>query len=362
MIDTVDTPDNGTKISMAKVGMKVTEDVYGKQTKERLIKAGTVLTSQIIERLCRHGVTYVRIGNNQERYELDSSWMADSVENTVEFREFAQEYSRLCDVLKVELDQMITGSPVRTETILNTVESLTKSSRTQSRVLNFIRYIKQGDDATYAHCLSVSVLCSLFGSWLGVSDEDLYILMIAGMLHDVGKTQIPASILYKPGKLTDEEFAIVKQHTVIGYDLLKGRDIPQGAQMAALMHHEKWDGRGYPMKKIGTAIDKVAMTVAICDVYEAMTADRVYRAKISPFSVIRQFEKGDFGELEYYQVLVFLQRIAEAFNGSKVQLTDGREGKVIQVNKNDLSRPLVQCANGFIDLSTDSSVEIATVL
>ena len=132
--------------------------------------------------------------------------------------------------------------------------------------------------------------------------------------------------------------------------------------MAALMHHEKHDGTGYPLGRVSGKIHRIASIVSICDVYEAMTSDRVYRSMLSPFSVIKQFETDKFGVLDWGYVHTFLKKLADSFIGSKVILTDGREGKIVLINKQELSKPLIQSTDGFIDLNTDSLVDIARVV
>ena len=227
-----------------------------------------------------------------------------------------------------------------------------------------MRHIKQGDNATLVHCLNVGMLCFLFGLWLGWSKNDINMLVVAGVCHDIGKIRVPHEILYKPGKLTNEEFDEVKKHTVYGHQLLNKSDIPAEVRQTALMHHEKLDGGGYPFGKTNGAIDMYAAVVAICDVYEAMTSDRVYRAKVSPFEVIRKFEAGDFGALRNDYIHIFTRKIADGFVNSRVLLSDDREGRIVAVQPHDLANPLIYCdaTQDFIDLSRNKSISILSVM
>ena len=135
------------------------------------------------------------------------------------------------------------------------------------------------DEETGAHIRRIGLYVSVLAQALGWSEHDSHDLRLAGRMHDIGKIGVPDSILLKPGKLSKEEFDIVKRHTLIGCDILDGSDIPalQMARDIALSHHEKWDGTGYPNGLEGDEIPESARLVAITDVYDALVHKRVYR-------------------------------------------------------------------------------------
>jgi len=158
------------------------------------------------------------------------------------------------------------------ERIVTAVLCITDKVTTNAQTLNFIRYIKQGDDAIFSHCLNVALLCGLYGLWMNLSKEDISNLILSGVFHDIGKIHISSKILYKPGKLTDIEFKEIKKHTIYGYQLLNKPHIPKAVQMSALMHHEKWDGTGYPLGRSGMTIKYTteAGNTYKCHVLESM--------------------------------------------------------------------------------------------
>ena len=119
-----------------------------------------------------------------------------------------------------------------------------------------------------------------------------------GLFHDIGKLMIPHAIITKPGKLDSHEYAMIQKHPIIGYQLLQAQNVDDHVRNAALMHHERWDGSGYPMKLSGLDIDPYARLVAIADVYDAMTASRVYRGPLCPFRVIEIFEQECFDKYD----------------------------------------------------------------
>jgi len=150
------------------------------------------------------------------------------------------------------------------------------------------------DEETGAHIRRVGVYSALLAEALGWPDEDVERIRMAAPMHDIGKIGIPDAILQKPGVLTPNEFEIMKQHTVIGAEMLAGSESPilDLGQTIALSHHERWDGYGYPAGLVADNIPESARIVAIVDVYDALTHDRVYRKALPDNEVICIIEKG----------------------------------------------------------------------
>ena len=182
--------------------------------------------------------------------------------------------------------------------------------------------------------------------------SDLDVLTLCGLLHDVGKVQIPDEILEKPDRLTPEEYEIMKTHTVLGYRMMERERIDKRIKNAALMHHERFDGKGYPFGLTGDRIDTFASIVAIADVYDALTSDRCYRSAVCPFEVIALFESNGLTEYNPKFILTFLEHIAQTYVGNSVRLSDGSQGKISMIDTKKLLRPLIQLESGeFVDLS-----------
>jgi putative nucleotidyltransferase with HDIG domain len=227
-------------------------------------------------------------------------------------------------------------------------------------MLNNMRTV---DDSIYAHCLNVALISRMIGRWLRFDSKELNTLTLAGLLHDIGKAMIPEEILNKPGSLTDEEFELIKSHTRLGYDVLKYQDIDLRIKNAALMHHERCDGSGYPSGLMDDEIEEFAMIIAIADVYDAMTAARSYRAPLCAFQVISNFERDGFQKYHTQYLLTFLKRIAATYQNNRVVLNDGRGCKIVMLNQNDLSRPIVQFDDkSCLDLSTNRNLYITAII
>jgi len=140
------------------------------------------------------------------------------------------------------------------------------------------------------HSERVSQVCREIGEALGISSEDVDVLELAGMYHDIGKISIPDAILNKPSKLTNEEYDVIKTHTQIGYRILKAADEYSGLAEYALSHHERWDGKGYPKGLKGTEIPLYSRIINVADSFEAMTANRPYRKGMSVKDAITEIE------------------------------------------------------------------------
>lgn len=232
-----------------------------------------------------------------------------------------------------------------------------------SNVFELLEAVKAQDDYTYQHNVGVGVLAVTIGKWLKLSESQLTALSLAASLHDIGKVKIPMELLNKPGKLTDAEFQLVKQHTIYGYEILKETvGIGHRIALTALQHHEREDGRGYPLGLKGRKIDYFSKITAVADVFHAMSSKRPYHDALPFYDVVSQMKKGAFGELDPHIVSVFLANITGKIVGKKVRLTDGRIGEVVYVNPQGGEASLIKTETDFIDLEKDTRLHIQEVI
>lgn len=223
--------------------------------------------------------------------------------------------------------------------------------------------IRQSDEYTFEHSVQVSLYSALIGSWLGMEPDELKDLAIAGLLHDIGKCNIPDEILNKPDALTEAEFKVMRTHPTLGYVLLANtKQFNDAVLSGVLQHHERSDGSGYPNSLKGPHIHPYARIVAIADIYSAMTSDRVYRERECPFMVAGQIQEKSFGSLDPFYSKVFVSNIVQYFVGNQVELNNGSRGEIIFIEKNHPIRPLVKTESGFINLVKDNSLYVTDVL
>jgi putative nucleotidyltransferase with HDIG domain len=212
----------------------------------------------------------------------------------------------------------------------------------------------------YRHSINVAVLSHMIGQWMGFSEEDLNKLIMAGLLHDIGKSCISSKIINKPGKLNCEEFEEIKKHSMYSYDIL----IKMGYNdidvlNAVSLHHEKMDGSGYPFGLKGDEIPIFARILMVADIFDAMTSNRVYKKKEFPFRVIEMFQLEVFGKLDKNVVNIFVSKFTKYYLGAEVLLKNGKVGKIIKFNDNDITSPLISVDNHlYIDVSDEPELGI----
>jgi len=203
--------------------------------------------------------------------------------------------------------------------------------------------IKDSDEYTSEHCLRVSIIAIAFGQMLGLNQQELETIGMCGLLHDVGKMKIPPEILNKPGPLTDDEFKIMKEHTVLGYIFLKQHGgIDEVVCNVAHSHHERVDGQGYPQQLESDRIGTYAKIIAIIDAYDALTSDRVFREGLAPIEALSIIFKERGSHFDSELVEKFIQMIGIYPPGSLVEMTNGETGIVLAANPDQKLKPKVE--------------------
>ncbi len=273
-------------------------------------------------------------------------------------------YHSSLHILESNLNDIIARNvdPDEDKLILDTVD-IFEQLETSYELFNVMHDLQKTDTSTMAHLMNVSLLCRLIGVWANCDKEFIDHLTLAGLLHDIGKLRIPDEILLKPGRLTPEEFEEIKKHTIYSYEILKDLNIDKKIKIAALMHHEKFDGSGYPFGYTGDHINDMTGIVTIADVYDAMTAKRCYHNAMCPFDVIADFEYDGVNKYHPKYIGMFLNKIASSYIGSNVLLSNGKVAKIIFVT-DKYSRPTVSLADdgSIIVLKDNPDIKITKVL
>ena len=354
-------------------GMITDEDVYS-YNNQLIIAKGGELTNKIITKLEYYSVLSVRIrdGKDDEEEEILKApkpkrprrlpSYSEQIKASPEFKKFSAEFNQSLEEFRGAINDLVTKNVSDTDKLLENTDRLLSGNPSGIHVFDMLHNMRDFDDPTYAHSLNVSLICNVFGKWLGMSGEELRILTLAGLLHDVGKLKIPVKILTKPRKLTNEEYSLVKTHSVEGFNILQALDLDEHVLNAALMHHERCDGSGYPFGLTHNEIDRYARIVSIADVYDAMTSPRVYRGPLCPFKVIEIFENEGLQKYDPELILIFLEYIVNTYMNNRVRLSNGAEGDVVLINKLNLSKPMIRCGNHYLDLSREHNLSIEAII
>ena len=337
-----------------------------------LIQGFTIASIHDIKMFQAH-CTYVYVETDDPRW-IRASQTADKrpaepIQGFLETRDIHDEMPRAKltlektnDHIEKVLDDINNGEAFDMEESRKVVRECMVSIISNANAMLWLSKIKNEDKYTSEHCMRVGVLSIAFGRFLGFPEPDLELIGLAGMLHDVGKIKTPPEILNKPGKLTPEEYEIMKQHSVLGKNILEEMDgIEQLIVDTAHLHHERVDGKGYPEKLDATMLHKFIRMISVVDVYDAITSDRCYQRGKSAFEALKIL----FGETDKH----FDKKLVEAFirmigiypPGTLVEMTNGEVGIVISSNPNARLKPKVELvADAEKKLRAPYVVDLAT--
>ena len=353
-------------------GMITAEDVYS-YNGQLILPKGLTLTDKVITRLEFYSVLSIRVEDEVAAVEEENLPSMDVslkpphsqlIKQSKEFQEFHESFDREIASFKNSINDIVElNSPIDTDSLLQNTKELIKTGASGSySTMDMLHNMRQYDDLTFAHSMNVALICNVFAGWLGWSDEEKDLVTLCGLLHDLGKLKIPDSIIKKPAKLTDQEYSVVKTHTIEGYQILKSQNVNVHILNSALMHHEKCDGSGYPLGLPAEKIDKYAKVVAIVDVYDAMTSARVYRGPLCPFRVIELYEQEGLQKYDAHFIMTFLENVVNTYLHNDCILSDGRKGTIVFCNRNHLSKPIVQCGNTMVDLSQEHDLHVDQII
>lgn len=331
-----------------KAGMILAEDVidqYGRV----LVASGMTLKNEIINLLIKH--------------EIDSIYVCDHKFTNREINELHDLISmdtRLRLISNVENAFTSSDGLAKHLTQLqNYIEDIVSTLTANEDVLMYLNDVNCASDYLFMHSVNVGIFSIIIGIAMELSYEELCILGMGGLLHDFGKTRITKTILDKQDKLSVEEFNEIKQHASLGYNVLKAdTQLDFRINFMALQHHERCDGSGYPWGIPKLQIHPLARIVAVADVYDALTTNRVYRSRLTSFEAMEIINKGN--------KVCFDENVIEAFNtvaipyqiDSEVKLTNGLKGKVFGLNSSNLTRPLISTPIGIVNLLHEPNIGI----
>lgn len=396
-------------VSSLEPSMILAEPVYNSDFSLELLSKGTVIKRKHIDMLENLGVFEVVIFENlpeqiEESISIDE--MIESIESlqaennfvtdTKKLRialeelrelEIDEEVASICNVqmpitlltgegnlpldkrhsetindTKELLKAIVSDNVLDADAIKDNVKEMLPDMIRNNDVLMRLNQLKEADDYTFDHALRVSILAAMIGKWMGYDQEHIEELAFTGLLFDIGKLKLPTEVLNYPGKLSDKVFEVVKNHAQWGYQtLLKTKGVSQSVKFAALQHHERIDGSGYPLRLKGDQINDYAKIIMVCDVFDAMTHDRVFQKKVSAFKASDYLAMHSGTLFDTQVVYTLLSNLATFYLGKKCTLNTGEQGKIIYIDVNYPTRPIVQIESRFIDLSKQHNIQIVEI-
>ena len=339
------------QVSQCDVGTIIAEDVKTYQG-ITLVAKDSVLNQYILDHLIDRGFLYIW---------TYSSEIIEAKETLVNNEQVETSYEEAILVVKQVLRELSAGGKLNYHKITQLSELVYGSVNDSVNVIKCLNNIRDKDEYTYTHCVNVAFYSMLIAKWLTLPKEEIKEVIQAGLLHDVGKVLIPDEILNKRGKLLEFELDIMQRHSLIGYFSIKNiSEISRPVKEAVLSHHERVDGSGYPYGLTGDEIDFYAKIIAVADVYDAMTQDRVYKKGVNPFEAFEMFQTLGMGMFDIKILNVFLKNISSNFTGLNVILENGERAEIVYVPPHEITKPVILKGTTYIDI-TQSNIKILSI-
>lgn len=316
------------------IGSLLKDNLYNEKN-ILLLNAGTRITDKVHETLLRYGKPVKILIDVIEDNSIKTRASDETFSLSKEIKERTKQGVEYIYNNPNSSDLLIAADEVST-TLLDVVDNSTDINIS-------LNNIKVSDEYTFKHCVDVATMGVLIGKNLLFSDRRLKDIVIAGILHDLGKTKVPDEILNKPGRLTDDEFKIIQTHPIYGYDLVsKSNQLSNDAKLAILEHHEKIDGTGYPRKCKGDEISLLGRLLSIVDVYDALVTKRPYRDEIIEPATAIEMMLSMSNQFDIQLLRAFLNCVVIYPIGTKLQLSDNKFYTVVEQNEGYPTRPTVE--------------------
>lgn len=349
----------------------IIDQVIMDRTGRILIARKTMLDQFLIDAIKKMGVPGIYIREGEEEPETPEELViTPAVQETInKFKVADRAKVELSESVRTRVGQGIqyifseTSSPNFTSTAENVTSSLLDAILESDAVALNIDALKVSDEYTFKHSVDVATIAMIIAKKANMPEEDIRKIGVAGLLHDVGKSMIPNEVLNKAGKLTEEEFQIMKKHPLYGYSILiEKNELPPEVLLGVLHHHEKINGRGYPQRLMGEQISPYAKIIAIADVYDALVTERPYKKAFSQQDALEMImamtEELDISYMRHFIDSIILYPV-----DTVVLLSNGERAKVVKNTPHYPLRPkVVGIKSGKVyDLLEDMSCASLTI-
>ncbi|SDE99733.1 HD-GYP domain-containing protein [Sporomusa acidovorans] len=280
-------------------------------------------------------------------------------------QKFLNTYNQSVTVVQKAFDDIRSTQEIPIDTLAATADDIAAGVAETGNIIDRLYNLPPCDDYTMYHSVNVSAISALIAIWLKYPPESVNAISLAGLLHDVGKSCLPTELLNKPNKLPPNQYEEYMKHVTLGYDLVrKTPNISQSIATAVFQHHERRDGSGYPGGLTDFHIHPYAKIIAVADLYdEGMTINcENPQSKLSPYLSLQKLRE-NVHRLNPKVCIIFTDNMVNFLSGNQVALTDGRQGRVVFINKDQPARSMVQLDNGTVlDLSEQTEVSIHYII
>ena len=341
-------------VQSIKPGMVLYDDIFSYSGKY-ILKANTTLTYDKIHLLIQNGINEVSLAEPDEVNMSHYNYL----NKNPHFKVFCEVYNQCLIKFEKIMHCLDTGLDLNISRLIEIRNEIFENVNSGEQLIDYLYNLMSSEiQITYSHCFNCGLLCYIFAGWCGFSEEELDTITICGFLFDIGKTKVDDNLIWKPDKLTPEEFIQIQHHIHLGYDLIKNRKLPPHVVTVMIMHHERCDGSGYPAGIKEDRIDPYALIAAISDTYEAMTHPRAQRTALTPFQAIKVFESQGLSKYGEHNARIILKKIADMYVDRRVCLNTQAVARIADINDNALSKPTVYFNNILYDMRNYPDWEI----
>ncbi len=338
------------------VGMEVNDEIYNYNGKVVLLGKGSVLDENKIAKLKKFnsGENKIYVLPQTRKQLIAKKVTLD--ENSQKAFESETGYTNIRQKTDEMLLEVRFSNKINNEKVHSLQDDVINQLNTTNLVdiFNLINAPRPVEEYFQRHCVNVGLINGLMGKWLKYNKEDTNELILAGLMHDIGKTKVPQEILNAPRKLTAEEFELIKLHPVHSFDLLVESGIFSDRVLyAARHHHEKIDKSGYPDGLADSDISDFAKITSISDVYDAMVSSRSYKDSCNPLIVLTQFANNEFKGFDKKFLSAFIRKMPAQLVGKTVLMSDGEIGTIEYIMPNDVLNPIVKIGKKLMQATQD---------
>lgn len=329
-------------------GMELADDIISEYGKV-LCSKGSIINQYLIDKFITWDILKVPVIS-----EVTLNPIADP-----NVQKFINSYNQSVSVVQKAFDDIRQTQEIPLTTFENTASSITENVSSSGNMLDQLYNLPPCDDYTFRHCVNVSAIAALIATWLKFPPEIVNAVSLAALLHDVGKSQLPAE-LFNKSQLSPSEYATYQTHVHHGIELArKTPGISRSIISGISHHHEREDGSGYPKGLTSKDIHPYAKIIAVADLYdEALTINKSHDGALSPYLSLEKLRE-QIPKIDAKTSLIFTDKMTDFLSGNIVALTDGRQGRVVFTNKSHPSRSIVQLDdNTVLDLSQTTDLSI----
>ena len=363
--------------------MLIGRTVYDGDTEVVLVEGGTVLDRATIKILKEKGIASVYVDEDsilaaveKEKASKEGAPKAAAFKGTVAPErnvKLDEKYEEDYRYVYGEMEKLFQEAAVTGKLNMDILQPVMASGRLRdlyregATAVSMIYTMNQEGDYNLHHCVHLAILGGLMAKWMGLTGIDRQNLVLAGLFLDIGKQFIDKDLLEKKGRLTEEEFDILKNHVVDSFKLLESSELSGRADLmnGVIQHHERNDGSGYPSGLEADRISTFGKVLAVLDSYDAMASSRTYAEKRSPFEVFKILYADVLdGKLDSEYAVLFMRKLNAALNGCWLRLSDGTAGRIVYIDESRVTAmPVVQLVDGgFIDLNTVKDITVVEIM